>query len=109
MNMNPISNPVFTTTDAAEPGSPWVNTVYTTAEEPSVEVEAIITFPDAGDLFAPMHAQLAASAPEHIMQKFQELPRYDGNLHLPCMTSTCNLWDCGWTAVEGTSVGTAEF
>lgn len=85
---NNVDNPMFTQTNSV-PGSPWVNSVYNTAEEPNVEVEARITLPDAGNLFSPMHEGLAASSPEHIMQKFQELPRYDGNLHLPCLTSTC--------------------
>ena len=84
---NAIDNPMFTVTHAVDPGSPWVSTVPNTAEGQSVEVEARITLPDAGDLFSPIHAQLSSSAPEHIMQKFQELPRYDGNLHLPCLTS----------------------
>jgi hypothetical protein len=85
MNMN--HNPMFTATDSVL-ASPLNNSVYNTAEEPSVQVEARITLPDAGNLFSPM-PEVVASAPEHIVLKFQDQPRYDGNLHLPYLTSTC--------------------
>jgi hypothetical protein len=72
-------NPMFSANDKAQE-SPWLTSVCIPAEEQGVLVEARVTFPDAGNLFAPMHEVLAASAPEHISHKFQNPAHYDSTL-----------------------------